>query len=208
MSAAFLIPLLALAAPAEVEPQNGGGGECIVRELSSITGLEARFREEKHLTLLKEPLISEGSLFYSAPDLLLRRVDAPIPSRLLLRGDELIVDGPNGSRSLRLSENPGMRIFVDTFRMLLAGDLIALRQTHQVDFRSGSAGCADWSLRLRPLRPGPVTEIHVAGSGRIIEKLAIHDKGGNQTRIRFSEVDPARRFDDEERARLFAVSAP
>ncbi len=208
MRVALLVSIIALATQTGAKPEDDGRVDCVMRELASISGLEAKFREEKQLTLLKEPLVSVGSLFYSKPGSMLRRVEAPIRSRTLVRDDQLTIDGPGGRRSMQLSQNPAVRVFVDTFRMLLAGDLAALRGIHEIEFEGSSAGCEDWRLRLRPLQPGPVQEIQAAGNGRVVSELFIHDRGGNRTRIYFSQVDPARRFDNEERARLFTARAP
>lgn len=203
-----LLILVAFSAPAAVAPDPDAGIECVLRELSAISGLEARFEEERRLTLLPEPLLSRGSLFYAAPDSLLRRVDAPVPSRTLVRANELFIDGPNGTRSMQLQQHAGVRVFVETFRGLLAGNLTGLRRIHAVEYQGDAAGCQAWKLRLTPLRAGPVREIRVTGSGRRVEALSIHARSGNQTTIRFSEVDVGRSFDAEERARLFDVPAP
>jgi len=71
--------------------------EALVRGFAAMPGLSARFREEKHISLLQVPLVSEGVLYFAPPDRIARHVERPAPSTLLVRDDELVM-GTVGER--------------------------------------------------------------------------------------------------------------
>jgi Outer membrane lipoprotein carrier protein LolA-like len=186
--------------------------QALVRRLASMPGLSARFSEEKRLSLLRAPLVSEGTLHYAPPDRIARRFEKPAPSSWVVRGDELSVVDAGGVRHVDLGSQPALRAFVEALRLVLAGDLAALRARFEIEFRTGAAASPEsWRLRLVP-RAGPlqelVAEIEVTGVAGLIATLRVREAGGDETLDRFSDVDPARRYSESELAALFDVSAP
>jgi outer membrane lipoprotein-sorting protein len=181
----------------------------LVADLAAIPGLEARFREEKHLALLEEPLVSEGSLYYARPDRLRRSVEEPIRSTLVLRGNELSMAASGTARVIDLEAQPTIRVFVESFRLILAGDLARLRELYDLELRSATAD--GWQIVLTP-RASPLSEaiasVQVRGQGRILRELRVRESGGDETVTQFRDVDPARSFSERERDELFRISAP
>ena len=186
--------------------------ESLAAEFAAMPGLSARFREEKHLALLQEPLVSRGVLYFARPRRLVRHMHEPVASTLLVQGEQIAFSGAHGIRTLDLAESPTLLALVDSIRLLLAGDVEALRESFRVEFES--AGDSDeraWEIRLEPLPP-PVREviasIAIAGRGRTPLELRVVETGGDETLTRFSEVDTDRRFSDDELAEFFRVPAP
>src|SRR5690606_13028439 len=64
-----------------VGPQNAVQ---LFEKLAALDGLEATFVETKKLALLRAPLKSKGSLYYMRPGYLLREIESPSPSRVLI----------------------------------------------------------------------------------------------------------------------------
>ena len=198
-----------LATPAPAAPAPDDALARLIADLASIPGLEARFREEKHLALLEEPLVSEGSLYYARPDRVRRSVEQPIRSTLVLRGSELSMAAGGSARVIDLTAQPTLRVFVESFRLILAGDLVRLRELYDLELRSASA--AGWELALTPRAPplsGAIAAVQVRGQGRILRELRVRESGGDETVTQFRDVDPARRFSERERDELFRVPAP
>jgi hypothetical protein len=203
---------LALAALAAAEPATAPSAlESLARRFADMPGLEARFEEEKRLSLLLAPLASEGTLYYARPDLIARYTTAPAASSWVLRGDTLEVSGPDGVRSLDLAGVPALQPLLHALRSLLRGDLPALERVFEIAFDAPASADGPWKLRLTP-REAPlrdvVSALEVEGAAGILSSLRIREVGGDETFERFSQVDPLRRFSEAERTRIFDVAAP
>jgi len=186
--------------------------EALFAEFAAMPGLEARFREEKRIALLREPLVSHGVLYFAPPDRLLRHVREPVESTLLLRGRELSIGSSRGIRTIDLAANPVLRMFVDPFRLLLAGDIEALRKSYRVQLEaSGNPPARRWEIRLEPLH-SPVQDaiawIRLSGQGRELFELEVREVSGDVTITRFSAVDTERHFSDRDFAELFERPLP
>jgi outer membrane lipoprotein-sorting protein len=183
----------------------------LLEEFRKSPGFSARFAEEKHIALLKAPLKSEGALYFLPKDKLARHVEQPKRSVLLLDGHVLRVADGDGVRRLDLAQSPALAALVQSFAHVLGGDRVALDRNFLVDFKGeqGSAGFqARWQLRLRP-RGEPlsrmVTSLEVTGKGKGMTSLVVEEPSGDRSITRFTEVQPQRRFSDEERKRFFAL---
>jgi hypothetical protein len=141
-------------------------------------------------------------------------VSEPVESSLLLRGDALTLGSARGARTIDLEAHPVVRSFVDSFRLLLAGDIEALRAIYRVQFKTAeAAGAAQrrWEIRLEPLL-APVQRaiawIRLSGRDRVLLELEVHEVNGDVTLTRFSAVDAERHFSDRELEDLFRPPAP
>lgn len=199
----------ALAAKAGATPESGRDLASLLRQFSAMPGLSARFRETKHLELLREPLSSSGVLHFAPPDRLVRRVEEPVASTLLVVGDAVTIRGAGGEWSVGLDVHPAVRSFVDGFRLILRGDLAALHEIYAVDFEaSGEGPSGEWRMRLVPrsetLRQ-VVTSIALGGRGPVVRELRLVEANGDETLDRFFDVDTDRRFSEAELESLFGV---
>ncbi len=168
-------------------------------------GVSARFTEEKHIALLKKPLTSQGSLYFLSPDKLARHVESPKRSVVLLEGNELRISDGKGVRTVDLTKNAAIAALVRSFVHLLHGDRAALERDFHVDFSDRGES---WLLRLTP-KAAPLDKlvdvISVSGQGLVLREMAVMEPSGDRTLTRFSEVNTARRFSDEEKKRLFTL---
>jgi hypothetical protein len=188
------------------------GLEALLADFAAIPGLAAQFREERRIGLLKEPLVSSGALDLAPPDGMLRRVDDPVASAVLVEGSLLVFSGSGNRRTLDLDRNPAVRVYIDTFRLLLAGDAEALREIYRIEFEAGEDPAERmWLIRLRPLH-SPLAEaiasVEIAGRGRTLGEFRLKKVSGDETVTRFSEVDTTRRFGGGELAEMFRLSQP
>jgi hypothetical protein len=175
--------------------------ESLIEGLRAMPGFSARFEEEKHIALLREPLRSHGSVSFVPPDRLLRRVDEPEPSLLRLEGDELVFADAQGSERFDLGAVPIARVFARTFTDVLAGDLERLRAAYAIDFRPEGPGTEPWRLELRPRDADlarAVSGIRLRGRGLALVDLEVREASGDATLTRFTDVDPDRRFSPAE----------
>ena len=179
--------------------------DSLLAQFRAVPGLSAHFREEKRLALLSVPLFSEGTVHFAPPGRLARHTTAPSASTLLIDGDRLSFGDGAQSETIPLDANPVVRLFVDGFMKLLAGDKAALLRIFTIDLRPHAAG---WELRLLP-KVAPMTEvlrsIVIHGKGVVLSKMTIAETTGDETVTTFDQVDVDRRYRPAEIARLFAL---
>jgi outer membrane lipoprotein-sorting protein len=172
---------------------------------AKLRGLRARYREEKRIALLRRPLLSEGTIHFAAPDLLVRRVERPEPATLLLAGDTLRVADASGIRRIDLHQSPVVRHFVLTFVHVLRGNRAALERLYELRFAREGDG---WRLELTPRQPDLARLIRSAtllGKSGVIEQMSLHEQSGDTTLLRFSDVELDAHFDAAARARIFRL---
>jgi hypothetical protein len=207
LGALALFASLATAEPAAAPPDL----QSLARRFAEMPGLSARFEEEKHLSLLRAPLKSEGTLYYARPDLIARKTERPAASSWVLQGETLSIRGPDGARTLDLASAPGLQPFIEALRALLRGDLSALERSFEIAFDSPDAASGPWRIRLTP-REAPlrdaVAAIEIEGEGEILSSFRVREVGGDETVERFTQVDPLRSFSEAERTRIFDVATP
>lgn len=202
--------LLALAALGAAPPQPEGTPslDTLLAHFAAGPGLLASVEEEKHLSLLREPLVSHGTLAFVPPSLLVRVMREPVPSRLVIDADTLRyeVEGEEGSVEIRA--HPMLRALVEGMRHLFAGDVEALRSVFEVAWLADPGDPMAWRLELRPREAamrGRVTRIEVSGRDWDLQALRVIEVGGDETRMRFSDVDARHDFDPAEIAELLAT---
>ncbi len=97
--------------------------------MRSVRRASASFVEQKFVQMLNQPLQSSGRLIYVAPDELQKETLAPARSALIVEGDHLTVQQPDGKvRQLSLSEFPELGALVESMRATLAGDPATLER--------------------------------------------------------------------------------
>lgn len=218
MSARLLVGLLCLACaqPSYVvaQPSAEQAKAEPVRELSQLMaafsrmqGLEARFVEEKRLGMLARPLSSQGRLYFARPGLLLRRVEQPQPSEVIITPEELKVKDASGEQRIDLASRPDVRPFVESLTWLLAGDQKALAGVYKLEFVPPQAA-GPWQLTLTP-KAEPlahlIAHIRIVGQGLAVSEIQVREKGGDETVTRIVEANPARKFTASELRSLFGI---
>jgi hypothetical protein len=180
--------------------------ETLLAKFAAMSGLSAKFREEKRMALLAAPLVNEGVLYFAPKGRLARHITAPAPATVLIDEGTLRYADAGGSETLSLDSNPVLRLFIDSFVKIFAGDREALARMYTLEL-TASAGDR-WVLRLRP-RIAPITQIieriEITGHDVTLETMRVIEIGGDETVTTFTEVDPRRRFTAAEMSSLFRL---
>lgn len=180
----------------------------LLSAFAKMDGLEAKFVEEKRMQLLKAPLVSQGRLYFAPPGYLLRKIDSPQPSQVLITPTALTVDDGSTQQVIDLQARRDVRSFVGSFVSLLAGDEDALTAAYEIRIAEEQNGA--WRLDLAP-KDSPLSDIikmvQVSGTGLSVEKVHVFDTNGDETITRMLDVNPKRRFDASERKALFGIEA-
>jgi outer membrane lipoprotein-sorting protein len=182
--------------------------DALLAGLSKAPGLYAHFREEKHITVLQQPLVSEGNIYFTQPSRFARHTEKPTKAVMIIDGNQLQFGNADGQESMNLAANPVARLFADAFVMLLSGNRAGLEKifTMQLTPRPGAAG--EWKLMLTP-RVAPmdkmIKEMELRGRGLSLDELDVREASGDWTRTSFTNVDLNRRYTAAEQAKLFKL---
>ena len=207
LSLALCCVTLAGASPTSSQAQPAAPTlERLLAGFASMTGMSARFVEEKPLALLARPIRRAGVLYFPAPGRLMRRVTSPTVSAALIEGDTLTFVGDGRREEIPISSNAVVGGFVSSFRHVLAGDRAALERAFTLRFEA--LGGQRWRLRLLPRNADLrrfLTEMELVGEGARVETMVMREASGDLTTTTFSDVDTARRFTAAEARDLFRL---
>lgn len=109
---------------------------------------EARFVEQRFVSVLDRTLQYSGTLSFTAPDRLARRTLTPRPESFEVQGNQLTLERGGRTRQMALDAQPELAAMVAAMRGTLSGDATAL-QRHFKPTVGGTR--AQWSLTLVPL---------------------------------------------------------
>jgi hypothetical protein len=173
----------------------------------ALQGLEAHFVEEKHLGLLAAPLKTEGVLYFDPPGRMARHATVPRSQVLVVTPTRVVMqDGPS-VEVIDLEKKPVVRLYVESFVKILAGDQVALERLYQIRWHlTGRATDPDWEMVLVP-RIAPMSQtvkaVEVRGQGLTLTRMRVSELNGDETVTSFSQVRIDRRFTEAERQKLF-----
>jgi len=185
--------------------------DSLLSRFRASPGLFARYREEKRIALLVEPLVSEGTVHYSPPRRIARHAHTPSPSSVVFDGKTLRFGDAAGQQQIDVRAAPVAQAFIESFVGVLAGDGAQLERAFVVELRAGDATHPGekWELSLIPRAPALLailSEVRFAGDGTIVSQLRVREASGDEGVTTFFDVDPAHRYSVAEEARVFRVS--
>jgi outer membrane lipoprotein-sorting protein len=71
----------------------------LVKRLETVyqnrTSLQANFREERHMAILKDPVINQGKIWFTPPDMIRREITGNSPSTTVIDGKKMTIYYPN-----------------------------------------------------------------------------------------------------------------
>ncbi len=182
--------------------------ERLMDRLASGPGMRVAFRESRHLTVLSDPIHSEGLLFFSPPGDLARYTLRPARSSVIVREDRVFLEDATGSQSFDLASSEVARGLVGNFGVLLRGDLEELRRRYVLDFR----GSVDsWTLELRPRSRSLqhlIQRIEVKGRETELTRMVTFETNGDRTVLVFENAVPLSEVDKADRNRIFHPDFP
>lgn len=154
----------------------------LVARLKVEEGGTIAFRETRHFQRFKAPVVLSGTLAYTAPDRLVRTVEAPRFERTEVSGERLSIrtrrDGP--ARTGRLADFPTLEGLIDVLRAVLGGNAPALHERFVAGLVRSSLG---WTIRLLPRSASVqkrVTEILVTGQKETVRSLTLRLSDGDR----------------------------
>jgi len=105
------------------------------------------FREERHNSMLKEPIVLTGYLEYIEPGHLRKVIETPFEESFLIANDQIEVNRDGKVRKLSLSKSKPLKALLGGIEAILAGQ--ADKLDAMFDYELTGTSCS-WSLRLEP----------------------------------------------------------
>lgn len=157
--------------------------EQVVASLKEEREPSVLFEETTHSSLLTTPLIVRGVLRFTPPSRLEKEVLEPYRERYLVEGDLVTFESERKrvKKTISLEDYPGLRGFVEAFRVGLTGDAAQLKQMYETALDGNRE---KWTLRLRPrdqVGQSMVDSIQFFGSHGRIETITIHAPDGDRS---------------------------
>ncbi len=184
ISALFVSPTEA----SEIKSPKNSDQNCVLelRELmlsfAQKKSKSARFKEEKFLSFLEQPLKSEGTLHFRAPDYLEKNITKPQKEQLVVENEIVkIVDQQGMSRTFSLDDYPPLKELLNGLRYTLLGKLESLEQYYELTL---NGNCQQWNLILVPKSNSTmdfIERIIFLGEKDNIEKITWVETNGDFT---------------------------
>jgi outer membrane lipoprotein-sorting protein len=124
MKKLILLTLLGIAPVAYASPMTPSDIDQLIQRLqilhSSQPSLQANFREERNLAMLKEPIVNEGKVWVTLPDKIRREIGGKTPSTTVIDGKKMSIYYPN-YQQLEVYDLEKRPMIKDSLRILTAG---------------------------------------------------------------------------------------
>ena len=124
MKKLILLTLIGIARVACASPMSQSDIDQLIQKLQALhnnqPSLQANFREERHLAMLKEPVVNEGKVWFTLPDKVRREIEGKTPSTTVIDGKKMSIYYPN-YQQLEIYDLEKRPVIKDSLRALTAG---------------------------------------------------------------------------------------
>ena len=152
--------------------------------LATPEGSEQSYTETKELAFLETSVVSQGRLIFTPPDQLVKQVDKPDVSRYEITGDIMTISRPGEvNQIVSIDTHPLLRVFIDTLRAVLAGDVKSLEHHYSLKLTGTRSA---WQLHLSPLDNQLATLVEslvINGQNKQIKQMITQEQGGDRTTL-------------------------
>ncbi len=157
--------------------------------LDSQPSLQANFREERHLAMLKEPVVNEGKVWFTLPDKIRREIGGRTPSTTVIDGKKMSIYYPN-YQQLEVYDLEKRPVIKESLRALTAG--LNFREVTNYYQIEGSKNGNDYQITLTP-KTASVRKLVKSVDLTIDEKLTpervvVHDSKGQVFTVTYTNV--------------------
>src|SRR5271165_7353011 len=151
MKKLILLTLLGIAPLAYASPMSQSDIDQLIQKLQALhndhPSLQANFREERHLTMLKDPVVNEGKVWFTLPDKIRREIGGKTPSTTVIDGKRMSIYYPN-YQQLEIYDLEKRPVIKDSLRALTAG--LNFREVTNYYDLAGSKNGNQYQITLTP----------------------------------------------------------
>jgi outer membrane lipoprotein-sorting protein len=155
--------------------------DALMAMLARQSGGEATFIEQRFVRGLDQPLRSNGTLAFTAPDRLSHRTLEPRADAMVVEGNTVTLTRNGRSRTLAIDSTPELLGLIEALRATLSGNGVLLQRYFQASL-AGSAG--NWSLELTP-RDTRLAEqlqnLSITGREGVVRGMEMDFRNGDRT---------------------------
>lgn len=171
----------------------------------TLRSISSDFSQERHLSMLRAPLLSSGWFAYEKPDRLYWKFLKPSPAGFAVNGDRARrwSNDPQRSQYFEIEKDQIAKAVVEQVFAWARADFSWLEKRYRISVTENGPTL----LKLVPLSPTEkkhLSHLSIAFSPDWVhvDSVEIHEKGGDYTRITFSNVSlnqplPKNLFDQE-----------
>jgi outer membrane lipoprotein-sorting protein len=147
----LLVAIFGIAQLANAAPMAQSDIDQLIQKLQALQNsqpsLQANFREERHLAMLKDPIVNEGKVWFTLPDKIRREIGGKTPSTTVIDGKKMWIYYPNYQQveTYDLERRPMLK---DSLRALTAG--LNFREVANFYEIQGSREGNIYHIRLTP----------------------------------------------------------
>ncbi|MDE5869465.1 MAG: outer membrane lipoprotein carrier protein LolA [Muribaculaceae bacterium] len=162
----------------------------IEKNVSSMKSMNCSFTQTKHLSLLKDKMISEGKMWYKSPGKLRWEYTTPYKYQLVFNGAKVYVANRNRKDVIDTNSN---RIFKEVARIMME-TVTGTALSNSGDFsKIVSKDNNSYLVTLNPKKKElkqMFTKIvlHFTQKGYSISEIDLYEKNGDRTNIRLKNI--------------------
>lgn len=179
----------------------------VIEEINATTAkintISCDFVQTKHLAMLNDQLISNGTMKYSNPDKLRWEYSTPYNYLFVFNGSKVYVKNRSQANVIDVNTN---KIFREVARIMMntvTGKALSLKSDFNVDVKVETN---EYKIELTPVRKElkqlfKSVTLYFNKSNRYISKIKIVEKNGDSTDIQFKNLKVNQPINDS----LFAI---
>jgi hypothetical protein len=179
---------LAVATPAAA----AFGFDDLMATLAQRQSGEAKFVEQRFVSVLDQPLNYTGTLSFTAPDRLVRTTLTPRQESFIVEGNQITLQRGERVRRMALDSMPELAALVAALRGTLSGDGSVLRRYFKA---SVDGAAARWTLTLVPLDfrlLGVVRLLRIDGFHADVRMVELQLADGDRSVTMIEPIAPSR----------------
>lgn len=198
----FMAAVAAFAATAQTAmPQSQAKelAERINTVASSISTMQCGFEQVKELSILKDKMVSEGTMCYRSPNQLRWEYTSPYAYRFILDGDKVTMDNGRTSNTVDIRSS---RMFQEIARIMM-GSVTGRCIGEGSDFKAAYYTSPDggWIVRLTPVKKQlkhmfKDVALHISATTSMVSEIEMTENNGDRTVIRFKDIKINKPLDD------------
>lgn len=166
------------------------GIEDILNRVAISPPASVAFREERHNSMLQDPLVLSGYMEYLAPGRMKKVIETPFREILTISENAIKIERDGQVQSLSLRRSRSLRTLLGGIEAVIAGDENRLMETFELELQESPDG---WSIHFTPRSKRIARNLEsmtVHGSSDVIDRIHISLAGGEWHKIELQQ-DPS-----------------
>ena len=163
------------------------GVDDILNRVAVSPPARVEFREERHNSLLQEPLVLNGYLEYLAPGRMKKVIEKPFKEVFTISGNAVEIERDGRIEKLSLRRSRSLQTMLGGIEAIISGDEEQLMEVFELELQESPEG---WSIRLTPRSKRIARNLEglsVNGNGDVIDSIRISLGDGEWHKIELQQ---------------------